>query len=195
MILLLAIFAGLIAGIIRALVNRRKLAAPNLRFIWIVPLAFLPQLFAFQIPATRASIPDQWIPAALIGSQLFLLIFTAANLRQPGFWLLGAGLLLNLVVITLNGGWMPISPETVKRLAPNAPSGAWEIGKRLGLTKDKVIQSSDTHLWLLSDRFVFPDWFNYHIAFSIGDVLIALGAIWFFWSLGGPSNPDQIRGA
>jgi hypothetical protein len=188
LILLLAIIIGVLAGLVRAWANGRRLAVPSLQLIWIIPLAFLPQLFAFQLPITRANFPDHWIPIAQIGSQLLLLVFATVNLRQPGIWLLGLGLLLNLSVITLNGGWMPISPDTVMRLAPNAPPDTWGIGKRLGVTKDKVLPVSETQLWLLSDRFVLPNWMHYHVAFSIGDVLIAVGAIWFFWSLGGPGE-------
>lgn len=192
MILLLAIGIGLLAGYLRARLGGRTLVVPNLRWLWVVPIAFVPQLIAFQLPATRYTIPERWIPLALICSQLLLVVFVAANLRQPGFWLLGAGLLLNLIVISQNGGWMPISPETVRRLAPNAPPRAWEIGKRLGFTKDKVIQQSETNLWFLSDQFVAPSWLPYHFAFSIGDILIAIGAIWFLWSLGGTHEPGQI---
>jgi hypothetical protein len=188
LILLLAIIVGLLAGLVRAWAGGRRLAAPSLKLIWVIPLAFLPQFFAFQLPASRANFPDQWIPVALIGSQILLLFFAAINLRQPGMWLMGLGLLLNLSVITLNGGWMPISPDTVMRLAPNAPAGSWGIGERLGVTKDKVLPVSETQLWFLSDRFVVPNWTHTHIAFSMGDVLIALGAIWFFWSLGGPGE-------
>jgi hypothetical protein len=188
LILLLAIIVGLLAGLVRARAGGRRLAAPSLQLIWVVPLAFLPQFFAFLLPATRANFSDRWVPIALIGSQLLLLVFAAVNLRQPGILLLGFGLLLNLSVIIFNGGWMPISPDTVMRLAPNAPPDSWGIGQRLGITKDKVIPVSETQLWFLADRFVLPNWTHYHVAFSIGDVLIALGAIWFLWSLGGPGD-------
>lgn len=74
------------------------------------------------------------------------------------------------------------------KLAPDAPPGAWEIGERMGTSKDKVISVSDIRLWQLSDRFLLPAWFPFQVAFSVGDVCIALGAFWFFWSLGGPAK-------
>ncbi len=187
MILLLAIIIGLLAGVSRAWLGDRKLAGPTLRFLWIVPLAFFPQFIAFQFPTTRSG-AESWIPVALIGSLIFLLIFVAFNVRQPGFWLLGLGLFLNLTVIARNGGWMPISPETIALLMPNAAPGSYQIGERLGITKDKVLSPSQTNLGFLSDRFILPSWSPYQVAFSIGDVMIALGAIWFLWSLGGPSR-------
>lgn len=185
MILLLAIVAGLLAGFIRAWSGGRSITIPKVRWLWLVPLAFLPQFFAFQLPATRMIFPDHWIPIALVGSQLLLGLFVVVNVKLPGFWLLGTGLLLNLLVISLNGGWMPISPETITRLAPYAPPGAWKIGSRLTVTKDLVLPQTETRLWFLSDVFITPSWFPTQVAFSIGDILIALGAVWFLWSLGG----------
>lgn len=185
MILLLAVLVGLLLGGIRALATGRRMSAPKLQHLWIVVLAFIPQFFAFQLSATSSRFPERWIPIALIGSQFLLLLFAALNIRQPGFLLLGFGLLLNLVVIVFNKGWMPISPETIARLAPDAPASYWEIGERLATSKDKIIALADTKLWFLSDRFTFPDWLPFRVAFSFGDILIASGAIAFFWSLGG----------
>ena len=178
----------MLAGFARSLVTGHRMTAPKLGHLWLVVLAFIPQFFAFQLPATRAILSDDWIPLILIGSQLLLLVFTVINLRHPGFWLLGLGLVLNLTVIILNGGWMPISPETVRLLAPNAPAEYWKIGERLAVTKDKIVPQTDTPFWFLADRFVLPGWTHLHTAFSIGDVLIAIGAIYFLWSLGGPGE-------
>lgn len=184
MILLLAVLAGLIAGCARALIGRRSLNIPDLYLTWLVPIAFLPQLIAFQLPGSRKAIPDELAAIALVGSQLLLLAFAWLNRRQPGLWLLGLGLFLNLVVIALNGGLMPISPETVERLAPNAPADAWQIGKRLGTGKDIVLPVDQTRLWWLSDRFLLAGWSQYRVAYSIGDVFIALGAFRLLFSLG-----------
>jgi hypothetical protein len=186
LILLLAVILGLPAGLIRASINNRKYHLPELRWLGLVIGAFLLQAVAFNIPSTRERIPDAWAAAILITSQAALLVFAWVNRRQPGFWALSLGLALNFLVITLNGGWMPISPETLMRRSPDAPPGSWEIGERLGVGKDKVLPEAETTLWLLSDRFTTPAQFPYHVAFSLGDVWIAIGAFLLLWSIGAP---------
>jgi hypothetical protein len=190
-ILLLAVVAGLLAGSARAWWRGGRLAAPNLRLLWLVPLAFLPQWLAFYLPATRQSMPDGLAAIALVSSQALLLIAAWINRDQPGFWALGLGLALNLLVIILNGGLMPISPDTVARLAPEAQPGAWQVGHRLGTGKDVVLPVAITRLWWLSDRFLLPAWFPYRAAFSLGDVLIAFGAFWLSWTIGDKADDER----
>ncbi len=197
LILLVAVLAGLLAGLIRAWIHQNRLHAPELRLIMLVPVAFILQALAFYLPGIGRSLPISLVSFALVVSQALLLGFAWANRRLEGFWLLGLGLLLNLAVIVLNGGMMPISPETVMRLAPNAPPGSWSVGARLGLNKDLVLPEARTTLAFLSDRFILPNWFsrgsagNAVAAFSIGDVVISLGAFWVIWSFGRPVMPSQ----
>ncbi|MCB0072784.1 MAG: DUF5317 family protein, partial [Caldilineaceae bacterium] len=40
-----------------------------------------------------------------------------------------------------------------------------------------------------ADRFTVPDWYPQRVAFSLGDVLIALGAFGLFWSFGRCPQP------
>lgn len=190
MILLYAVLVGLLAGLLRAWAKKRPLRIPDLRLTWLAFLVFLPQFFTFYFPLTRKSIPDRWASIALAVSQLFFLLFIWVNRRQPGFWILGFGLLLNLAVILPNGGWMPITPQIVSRIYPDSPASSWKIGERLGTSKDKVLRPIDIRLEWLSDRFVFPA--GNQAAFSLGDVLIAAGAFWFCWNLGSPSLPKQL---
>jgi hypothetical protein len=151
-------------------------------------LAFLPQWLVFFLPAIGRLASDELAAITLVGSQGLLLLFAWLNRDQPGFWILGLGLVCNLIVIALNGGLMPISPETVSQLKPDAPPDVWKVGHRLGTGKDVVLPVAATHLWWLSDHFLFPPWFPYQAAFSPGDVLIAAGALWFLWALGGRST-------
>src|SRR3712207_701242 len=161
MILLWAVAAGLAASLARAWVLGHRLHPPDLRLVWLVPLALLPQFLAFLIPATRRVIPDTLAATGLVSTQMLLLVFVWMNRHLPGFWALGLGLVLNLLVIILNGGLMPISPETVMRVTPDAPAESWQVGARLGTSKDIVLPVSATRLWWLSDRFVVKAWLPY----------------------------------
>jgi len=192
MILLIGVAAGLLGGGIRAAVNKRTYQPYPLRLVWLVFLAITAQWFAFSFPLTRSSIPELGIRLILVLSQLALLIFTAANIRTPGFWVLGTGLVLNLLVISLNGGWMPISPETVQWLVPGS-ADSWQVGERLGYGKDIVLLKEDTILWFLSDLIHTPVGWSYKVAFSIGDIVIALGAFWLFWSIGGRERVSTLQ--
>lgn len=187
MILLLAVAAGLLAGWLRARIRRQPYQAPELKWVWLVFLAVLPQIFTFHIERTAGFIPNSIAPFVLVSSQCLLLAFVWVNRSQPGFWTLGLGLALNLVTIIANGGWMPISPQTTARMYPEVPAERWTPGERLGTSKDILLSFQDMRLPWFADRFTFPGWSPYQVAFSFGDVLIALGTYWLLWSGGSES--------
>ena len=139
-VLILAIITGLLAGSARAWHGRRHLSVPDLRLAWLVPVAFLPQWLAFFLPVTRGLISDDLAAVSLVGSQVLLLLFAWLNRNTPGVRLLALGLVCNLLVIAVNGGLMPISPETVTQLASDASPGSWQLGHRLGAGKDVVLR-------------------------------------------------------
>ncbi len=129
-----------------------------------------------------------------IGSLILLTVFAWVNRNESGFWLLGLGLLLNLIVIASNKGLMPISPETLSQLnLPQAYLEKVQIGQLLAGSKDIVLPQAETWFWWLSDTFILPDtwlwWRPVGLAFSVGDVLIALGAIRFFWATASVEQP------
>lgn len=184
MLLLLAVLTGVIAGMVRARIGKRPYQTTQLRSFWIVFLAILPQLIAFYLPNTRQAIPTNLAKIFLVSSQFILLLFILYNLRLPGIWISGLGLGLNLIVILLNGGLMPIYPETVLQLYPEASPDQIESGVRLGWSKDIILKKDETRLGWLGDRFLTPKLFQIRYAFSLGDALIALGIFWTFWSFG-----------
>ena len=87
------------------------------------------------------------------------------------------GLLLNMVVMIANGGFMPINPATAERVVGTEKIASVEIKSRIG-QKDILLPANDTRLEWLADRFLPPFGFPYQVAFSLGDVFIALGAFW-----------------
>jgi hypothetical protein len=191
MILLVAVALGFVCGFFRAKISGRPYQTVEIRHIWLVFVAFLPQFFAFSLPAARSTFPDNWVPVVLIGSQILLLLFVWLNRRLPGFWLLGLGLLANFLVISLNGGMMPLMPENAARLLPEGSPVLLRLGERVGFGKDILLEKAMTRLWYLGDVIMHPEVFRYPLAFSIGDILISMGAFWLLWRLGSPRQISQ----
>lgn len=84
---------------------------------------------------------------------------------------------------------MPISPETLSRLYPGVSADEWQFGQRVGVSKNVMLPAETTRLEILADRFFLPDWVPYSVAYSLGDVFIAVGVFWFLWQAGAPQSP------
>jgi hypothetical protein len=178
MVLLLGIAAGWLVGLARSRITGKPYRVPELSQVWLVLAAVFPQLLVFQIPMTAKWFSDTQAAMVLVASQLILLVFVWFNRDKVGIRILGLGLLLNLLVITLNRGLMPMAPETARALYPDIPLSAWEIGTRPGRSKNILLQAGDTRLAWLSDSILLPDWFPWTRALSPGDLFIVLGVFW-----------------
>lgn len=192
MILTVAILIGLVATLLRARLYRRSLKLVQLRWEWLVFIAVIPQLLVFQIRAVSRLIPESVVPTILILSMVGLLAFAVANMYAPGLWAMVFGLVSNLVVICLNKGWMPISPETILRVRPDLTMAAITIGARVGISKDRILAATETNMGWLSDCLILPGWFPYKFAFSIGDVFISIGVLLLLWSLSSTSVNKEV---
>jgi hypothetical protein len=176
-ILLVAIAGGLLFGWGWARWHHRHYQAPDLRSTWLVLVGFIPQLLFAYLSPLEYVVP-KWLSAVSLSASLIVfLVFVWVNRRLPGMPVLLAGLLLNLSVMAANGGWMPISPEVASRISGEDVLQYMALGSRFG-QKDVLLPYQDTHLGYLSDRFLLPAWFPYQVAFSAGDILIAIGACW-----------------
>ena len=129
------------------------------------------------LPVTRHLFTDSLASVILLASLVLFLVFAWLNRRLPGMPILIVGLLLNFMVIAANGGWMPISPQTADFLIGKDVLQVMNLGDRIG-EKDILLSAQNTHFEFLADRFLLPAWLPYRTAFSLGDILIGLGAFW-----------------
>jgi hypothetical protein len=188
-VLLLAIATGLLAGLSWARWHGQPYQPPELQHLWLVLVAFLPQFIVVYLPITRRLFPDWLVVGLLLASQIMLLAFVWLNRRMMGMSIMLCGVALNILVMATNGGFMPISPQTASRLESQDRLRDVETGSRFG-TKDILLRPEDTRFEWLADRFLPPSWFPYQVAFSLGDVFIALGA---FWLLAQPASTLQFK--
>ena len=84
-----------------------------------------------------------------------------------------------------------MSPETLLKLRPDLAGESIVAGVRVGFGKDFLINPASTHLWQLSDIFVLPSWLPYRVAFSLGDLFVALGMIGFLFAQGGEKSEKE----
>jgi hypothetical protein len=181
-ILILAVIAGLAAGLAMVRLTNRVYRPIRLAQLWVIVVAFIPQIFAFYLPFTRDIIPQKLAEVCLLSSLAGLLIFIWLNRKYKELWVAGVGLAANLLVITANGGLMPITSVSVGAIYPWISAEQALVGNRLGWSKDIILHSADTRFALLSDCILLPRWFPWKFAFSLGDVLIAIGVFWLLWN-------------
>ena len=177
MILALAVVLGLIASLIRHRGRTaNQIASIHLRSAWLALVAL-----ALQIPLLRAPMgPAEQVrlhQVLFLLSQLLLLAFVWRNRRLAGIQIVGLGVICNLLVILVNGGFMPISPDTLVRINPGSTPDQWPAGYHYGQSKDIIVLHENTRLWALSDTLVLPPPFPWPTAFSLGDLLIAAGIV------------------
>jgi hypothetical protein len=109
----------------------------------------------------------------LIGSYVPLTAFAVANLRQPGFWLVTAGLAMNLLVISVNAG-MPVTREAV---VASGQEGLLSILEEDRGQKHHLADRDEDVLLFLAD--VIPLAGPFQQVVSAGDLVLYAGVGWF----------------
>jgi hypothetical protein len=159
---------GLLAILILAAVpltrgDLRRLADVRLGWAWLLPVALGLQVLVITV--------DPRLPRVLtVGTHLLTYGLAGAflwrNRRVPGIVVLALGAASNAITIGLNGGTLPASAAAVR-------AAGLEIDPTV-FTNSGVL--AHPRLAWLGDVFAVPSWVPFANVFSVGDVLILVGA-------------------
>ena len=105
--------------------------------------------------------------AVHIGTYVTVAVFVLANRRIPWVWLVALGGALNFTAIVANGGVMPAAPRALR--------AAGMVVDPAEFTNSGAV--AHPHLQVLGDAFWLPGSWPVSNVFSVGDVLIVLGAL------------------
>lgn len=160
--ILYAVLTGLILGFVSG-GSPARLGDMRLSWAPLIVLGMAVQVLLFSSPLGNA-LGDSAALAYML-SNVAVLVAVAANLAIPGFALVLAGGASNLLAIVANGGYMPVSPDVLAAMGrlPKA-------GYSNSLPLDDVV------LGPLTDLFTMPSWVPMANVFSVGDILIGVGA-------------------
>jgi hypothetical protein len=149
----------------------RRLATLRLRHGWLAVASLACQIVVLEVPG----LPEG--PSATVHVLTYLLagVFVIVNRRLSGLWLLALGAASNGVTIALNGGTLPASPQAMRTAGIEVEEGFVNSG----VLVDPVLP------WL-GDVFAVPASVPLANVFSVGDVLIVIGAWWMLWAASRP---------
>jgi Family of unknown function (DUF5317) len=168
---LLVLFALSLGSVVVAGGDLSTLARSRFRHTWAVFLALVLQILIISV-IPRADPP---VPAIVhLASYVFIGFFVFMNRSITGLWILGVGWASNLIVIAANGGVMPTAASAASS-ARGAAAGQFLNSKALHNPK----------LLFLGDIFAMPRSWPLHNVFSIGDIVVVVGAFVLVHSLCG----------
>jgi hypothetical protein len=141
------------------------LAGLRFRAGWLLALAIAVQIVIVSVVPDHGSAAVH--NAVHVATYLLVGAFVVANRDVPWVWLVALGGLSNFAAIAANGGVMPAAPDAV-------------VAAGLAADPGKFVNSgivADPHLAFLGDVFWVPASWPVSNVFSVGDVLIVLGAL------------------
>ncbi|MGI5838207.1 MAG: DUF5317 domain-containing protein [bacterium] len=154
----------------------RPLAQIRFRRLYLVFIALGIQVGIFSVWSEGLTRNAALKPALHLLSYFLIALVVWSNRQLPGFPLLGAGMLLNFLVISLNGGHMPANADNLAKIGYPEAAALLAGGQTVN---NSVLLDSGTRLGYLSDIFYLPGPFPSPNIFSLGDVLIATGIFIF----------------
>ena len=148
----------------------QNLAHLNLRWRGVILSGFLIQVLVFSPFWEARNEPQALTQWGYLLSLSLLLVALLYNYRLPGMSVITLGFLFNFIAIALNGGYMPASPWAMQTAGRTVLLPGQVLSNSIGMGPDTV-------LFFLCDVFAIPWGFIFPNVFSVGDVLIAIGAV------------------
>ena len=154
-------FAAILVAVLGG--DFRKLGSVELRGKPAILGALALQVLVVTIAPTAFS--ESVAKGIHLASYALAIVFLYANRHLPNLWIAALGGACNFAAIAANGGTMPASRTAL------AAAGIHEHG---GFDNSATV--AHARLAFLGDIFSMPRWFPLSNVFSIGDLLLLLGA-------------------
>jgi hypothetical protein len=140
----------------------RRLEDVRLRFVWLAVVALAVQVVLIAVAPEGDSTLYR---VGHIATYLLVGGCVVANLQLRFLWVVALGGFLNFIAIVANGGVMPASEGAMRTAG---------LSVRDEFTNSDYVE--DANLAFLGDVFAIPDGWPGANVFSIGDVVIVVGA-------------------
>jgi len=172
MLFILSAILGIIIGLLLK-GDIKKLDGSDLKGIYVPIIAFSIEIVLFTL--VRKGIIERGLITYIFYLLQFILIFIFAylNRQNKAIVTIAIGFLLNALAIFLNGGAMPVNPDSA------VAAGLYPSKDNINITKEGlyVLQNEKTLFWFLGD--IIPVKFIRSYVVSIGDVFICIGVIYY----------------
>ncbi len=172
MLILWAVFLSVIVAL---LLRKVPASNPRLRFRqgWLVLLAISVQILIFTPFAEDRFAELGLTPILNTATYAIIVIFAFLNRKIASIAVIGLGTLSNLLVIAANKGYMPVKLESLRQVAEPAIVNIIAAGEPY---RNSILLTDSTPLPYLADIFYLPAQIPLANVFSIGDVVIGIGA-------------------
>jgi len=180
MVLALPVAASLVLALLAG-GDPRRLAGLRLRGVGLFYVAIGIQLLAFPFPFFPWHTGDGLARALWLASYALLVCAAFVNRDVTGVPVIAAGMLSNVAAVVANGGHMPALPSALQA-----------AHKSFHVHFNSAANASPHLAWLV-DRWAVPHWLHVGNVFSVGDVVIAIGAALLVWSAMGARLPGPSR--
>lgn len=165
-----SVLLGVVVGLLRG-GSLKGLAALRVRLWWVLLLAFLAKFLLVKAGAggvSWAGVLEPYVNSGVYAASLSVLLL---NSSLPWLKLILVGTLLNMAVVMLNGGRMPVSEEALASLGKYHSIEAL----RQGLDVTHTFMDASTVAGFLGDWITVP--IPLPSVVSVGDLVVSLGAV------------------